>query len=52
MVVARNRPLMPKIEGYLKSGTTWMVVAGAAHMSGSDGLPATLRAQGYQVKQL
>ncbi len=41
-----------RVEGYLRSGKTWMVVAGAAHMTGSDGLPAMLRARGYQVEQL
>ena len=52
IIVDRNRVWLPKIEGYLQSGQTWMVVAGAAHMSGSDGLPAMLRAQGYQVEQI
>ena len=52
IIVDRNLAWMPKIERYLHSGQTWMVVAGAAHMSGSDGLPAMLRARGYQVEQL
>jgi len=51
IVVDRNLLWMPKIEGYLRSGKTWMVVAGAAHMAGSDGLAAMLRARGYQVDQ-
>ena len=51
LILDRNRLWLPKIEGYLQSGQTWMVVAGAAHMSGADGLPAMLRAQGYQVEQ-
>ena len=52
IIVDRNLAWMPKIERYLRSGQTWTVVAGAAHMSGSDGLPAMLRARGYQVEQL
>ncbi len=52
IIVDRNLAWMPKIERYLHSGKTWTVVAGAAHMSGSDGLPAMLRARGYQVEQL
>ena len=52
IIVDRNRLWLPKIEGYLRSGRTWMVVAGAAHMSGGDGLPAMLRARGYTVEQL
>lgn len=51
IIVDRNNLWMPKVEGYLHSGRTWMVVAGAAHMSGSDGLPAMLRARGYQMEQ-
>lgn len=49
---ARNRLWIPKIEGYLRSGQTYFVVAGAAHFGGSDGVLALLRARGYQVAQL
>jgi uncharacterized protein YbaP (TraB family) len=49
---ARNRAWIPKIEGYLRSGQTYFVVAGAAHMGGSDGLVALLRARGYKIEQL
>ena len=52
MLSDRNAAWMPKIEGYLRSGKTWMVVAGAAHMAGGDGVPALLRARGYHVEQL
>jgi uncharacterized protein YbaP (TraB family) len=49
---ARNRKWIPKIEGYLRSGHTYFVVAGAAHMGGPDGLLALLQARGYKIEQL
>ena len=51
IITDRNRAWLPKIDGFLASGKTWMVVAGSAHMSGNQGLPALLAAQGYQVEQ-
>ena len=52
MLTDRNRRWLPEIVGWLQSGKTYMVVAGTAHMAGSEGLPALLRAQGLQVEQL
>lgn len=52
MLTERNERWVPKLEGYLRSGKTWMVVAGAFHMVGDRGVPALLRARGYQVEQL
>lgn len=49
---ARNRRWIPKLEGYLKSGHTYFAVVGAAHLGGSDGLLALLRARGYKVEQV
>jgi uncharacterized protein len=48
----RNRRWMPKIESYLRSGHTYYVVVGAAHLGGPNGLLAMLRARGYQTAQL
>ena len=48
----RNRKWIPKIEGYLQSGKTYFVVAGAAHMGGPNGVVAVLRARGYHIEQL
>ncbi len=48
----RNRRWMPKIEGYLRSGHTYYVVVGAAHLGGPNGLLAMLRAKGYQTARL
>ena len=49
---ARNRAWIPRIEGWLRSGRTWMVLAGAAHMGGPDGVLALLRARGWRVEQM
>jgi uncharacterized protein YbaP (TraB family) len=43
---------MPKIEGYLRSGQTQMVVVGFAHLGGPGGLLALLKKRGYQLEQL
>lgn len=49
---ARNRAWVPKIEGFIGSGQTYMVVVGAAHMGGPEGLLALMKARGYKVEQL
>ena len=52
LITDRNKRWLPEIVGWLQSGKTYMVVAGTAHMAGSEGVPALLRAQGFQVEQL
>lgn len=52
MLTDRNQRWMPKLEGYLRSGKTWMAIVGTAHMAGDHGLPALLSAKGYRVEQL
>ncbi len=52
IITDRNRRWLPEIVQWLQSGKTYMVVAGTAHMAGDDGLPALLRAKGFQVEQL
>ena len=52
MVEARNRNWIPKIEGYLRSGQTYFVVVGAAHMGGPSGVLALLRERGFKIEQL
>lgn len=51
IITARNRRWIPKIEGFIKSGQIYFVVAGAGHMGGSSGVVALLRARGYTVEQ-
>jgi uncharacterized protein YbaP (TraB family) len=52
MLVDRNRDWLPKIEALLAKGSRPMVVVGAAHLVGADGLLAMLRARGFSVEQL
>jgi uncharacterized protein len=52
LLAMRNRKWIPKIEQYLRSGQTYFVVAGVAHMGGPDGVLALLRARGYKIEQL
>jgi uncharacterized protein len=52
LITNRNRNWIPKIEGWLRSGKTYFVVAGAAHMGGPNGVVSLLRQRGYKVEQL
>lgn len=48
----RNRNWIPKIEEFARSGQTYFVVAGAAHMGGPNGVLSLLRQRGYRIEQL
>jgi len=50
LVIRRNRAWMPAIESCLAEGAC-LVVVGAAHVIGPDGLLAELRSRGYIVRQ-
>ena len=50
LFVERNRRWMPKIEACLE-GARCMIVVGAGHLVGADGLISLLRARGYTVAQ-
>jgi uncharacterized protein len=52
MLVNRNKNWLPKIEALAAKGGRPFIVVGAAHLVGSDGLIAMLRARGYSVEQL
>jgi uncharacterized protein YbaP (TraB family) len=52
LLVERNRNWMPKLEPLLKRPGRALVVVGAAHLIGPDGLLAMLKARGYQVEQM
>lgn len=52
LVVRRNRNWMRRIESYLHDPQRTMIVVGALHLLGSDGLVAMLAARGYHVEQL
>ena len=50
LFVERNRRWIPKIEACL-DGARCMIVVGAGHLVGADGLISLLRARGYTVEQ-
>jgi uncharacterized protein YbaP (TraB family) len=52
LLVERNHNWMPKIDALFARPKRSLVVVGAAHLVGPDGLLAALRAKGYTVEQL
>ncbi|PTU31233.1 TraB/GumN family protein [Stenotrophobium rhamnosiphilum] len=46
----RNRAWMPKLEKILASDKVQLIIVGAAHNAGPDGLLALLKAKGYDVR--
>lgn len=51
LVLDRNRAWLPKIESYLSQNETYLVVVGAGHLAGKDGVIEMLKAKGYAVEQ-
>lgn len=51
LVAQRNRNWLPQIEGLLDDRRDYLVVVGAAHMVGKQGLVRMLRQRGYAVGQ-
>ena len=49
LVSDRNKQWAKQIEGMLSQNRNFFIAVGAAHMTGPDGVPALLRAAGYQV---
>jgi uncharacterized protein YbaP (TraB family) len=52
LIVARNRNWIPKIEGFIRDRRNYLVVVGAAHMGGPNGVLSLLRSRGYEIEQL
>jgi uncharacterized protein YbaP (TraB family) len=52
LLVERNRNWLPKLEALFAQRTRAMVVVGAAHLVGPDGLVAMFRNKGHKVEQL
>lgn len=52
--VDRNDAWVPKLEARLKAAGTddYLVVVGAMHLLGSDGVVEKLRGKGYQVERI
>jgi len=51
LLVERNKNWLPKIEALFARKGRALVLVGAAHLVGSDGLVAMLKAKGYTVEQ-
>lgn len=52
LFVVRNNNWVPHIESYLKEDKNYLVVVGAGHLVGSEGLVEILKAKGYTVEQM
>jgi uncharacterized protein len=52
IIVDRNRRWLPQVEKLLEEGATTLVVVGAAHLVGKEGVIELLKARGYTVEQL
>jgi len=52
LVTDRNRRWIPELVGFLKGNENELVVVGALHLVGKDGVIALLRARGYRVRAL
>lgn len=48
----RNREWLPRLEKMLQDETIELVIVGAAHLVGRDGLLTMLRQRGYRIEQL
>ena len=47
----RNRKWLPRIETMLHEKQDYLIIVGALHLVGKDGLVALLERQGYKVQQ-
>jgi hypothetical protein len=52
IVVDRNLNWLEKIEDLLDDEDDYLIVVGALHLIGEDGVPALLTRRGYDVRQL
>jgi hypothetical protein len=52
LITARNRAWIPKIETLIRGGDDALIVVGAGHLVGKQGVVAMLRAKGYTLDQM
>lgn len=51
LVTDRNRNWLPKIEDFLKGKDNAIVIVGAGHLVGTNGVVALLKGKGYKIEQ-
>ena len=52
IIVDRNRRWLPQIEKIIEQGDPTLVVVGAAHLVGKEGVIELLKSRGYRVEQM
>ena len=52
LITERNRNWLPKIESFFRPGNKTLVIVGAAHLVGQEGVIDLLRKKGYSIEQL
>lgn len=52
LITERNRNWLPKIENFFRTGNKTLVIVGAAHLVGREGVIDLLRQKGYSIEQL
>lgn len=52
LLVQRNQNWVPQIESYLKEDKNVLVIVGAAHLAGEDGLIALLKKRGLKMERV
>jgi uncharacterized protein YbaP (TraB family) len=52
IIVDRNRRWLPQIEKIIEHGDPTLVIVGAAHLVGKDGVIELLKSRGYRVEQM
>jgi len=52
IIIKRNYDWIPKIEHYIESRGTHLIIVGVTHLAGDEGVIALLRQAGYDVEQM
>ena len=52
IIVDRNRRWLPEIEKMIEQGESTLIVVGAGHLIGKDGVVELLKARGYTLEQM
>jgi uncharacterized protein YbaP (TraB family) len=52
MITNRNRSWIPKLESLIRGKEDALVIVGAGHLVGKDGVVELLRAKGYTLEQM